>query len=72
MSTSHDWIYCAEKDTSLDYDCQTRPLMNVFLVLSILVCLCLRKSTRIQKWVLANEERMQEQTDEEEGLMQSW
>ncbi|CAO3643940.1 unnamed protein product [Mucor hiemalis] len=68
------WIMCNDNNTTstatIGYDCHPRPYMTVFLILSILVFIILRKSTFIKNWVASHQEKLQEQVDEEEGLME--
>ncbi|KAF1799060.1 hypothetical protein FB192DRAFT_1461372 [Mucor lusitanicus] len=68
-----NWITCNDNAmTEEAYDCESRPLMTVLLIVSILVLLFLRKSSLIRNWVSSHQEKLSQenQTDEEEGLMQ--
>lgn len=70
------WIMCNDNNNTatttatIGYDCHSRPYMTVFLIISILVFIILRKSSFIKNWVASRQEKLQAQADEEEGLMQ--
>ncbi|CAO3627345.1 unnamed protein product [Mucor fragilis] len=49
QSSQVNWIICNDKTmTEEGYNCESRPLMTVLLVVSILVLLFLRKSSLIK------------------------
>ncbi|KAK4516026.1 Cell division control protein 11 [Mucor velutinosus] len=54
------------------YNCESRPLMTVLLIVSILILLFLRKSSLVKNWVSSHQDKLSQdnQADEEEGLMQ--